>query len=290
MKAGIITLIACLAALSGGRALADCTGGCSFVGDYKSHQSGDWETAGNWCECDGDYWVDADVPPGASNAVIIVDGTTIYVDSEEYCDNLTIEPDAVLQIKAGGGDLTVGGALNMQTPGTGENPSKIEFTGTGTAGMLTFSSSVTAAQEIVVNGPGKIVADAVLTLSSTGVIKAASGNSEDLEISGDFENDGDVLIEEENFVVEFSNGGLRSGSSGTITVDASGAKALFDLDIAAMNVTNDNGSIELEQGTVDFDGDNSFSFEGTFHMTSLGVLDTEGLTSGTVSLCDNDCT
>lgn len=260
------------------------------MGDYKSHQSGDWETAGNWCECDGDYWVDADVPPGASNAVIIVDGTTIYVDSEEYCDNLTIEPDAVLQIKAGGGDLTVGGALNMQTPGTGENPSKIEFTGTGTAGMLTFSSSVTAAQEIVVNGPGKIVADAVLTLSSTGVIKAASGNSEDLEISGDFENDGDVLIEEENFVVEFSNGGLRSGSSGTITVDASGAKALFDLDIAAMNVTNDNGSIELEQGTVDFDGDNSFSFEGTFHMTSLGVLDTEGLTSGTVSLCDNDCT
>lgn len=288
-----ITMGTCLAALFARAALGQsCTGECDFEGDYMSLQTGAWNATATWCECDGDEWGEAGAKPGSGNAVIISRGTTVTVDSaSEACDDLTIRSaitgstvEGVLRVAAGGGQLSVNGVLNMQTPDVGEDPCRIEFTGSGSPGLLTFNGNATADREIVVDGPGKIVTSGsyVLTVSSTGIIKGASGNTDPLEIAGIVENDGDISITEA-FNLKLTGGGLAADSSGDITVDHASGSVQWLLDSSALDtVSATTGNVFLYAGTLNFD--TPIEFHGSFLMENTGIVDTEGLTGSQMAL------
>lgn len=280
-------------------AAAQCSATCDANGDYKSVTNADWDLASTWYVCNYPNWEPAGAKPGSSNKVTICRGTSVTVDTGESCGNLVLESaltgstvEGVLLIKAGGGDLTVAGTLTMHDPDSGQNPCRIEFTGTGAAAVLDFSNSVTAARQIVVDGPGKIeiAATKKLTLSGAGIIKGKSGNTDPLEIAGAIENDGDIEVKEA-FTLKFTGTGLELDSSGTITVEHASAVVQWMLDTSALDtVDNVNGDVLLNAGKLDFDS--PLLFYGNFEMKANATVDTEGLANDTTAkFCDGaSCT
>ena len=286
MRLQIGTLGLCVAAVLADAAPGQtCSGECSFGGDYMSLQTGDWDTTSTWCECDGEDWVAADAKPGASNRVIITRGTTVTVDSSsEACDDLTIQSattasttEGVLIIASNGGELTVGGALNMQAPDVSENPCRIEFSGTtGNAGLLVFSEDVTADQEIVGNGKGRIEIAATKALTLLGIIESSGGAGYELEIDGELVNDGDVNVVSQ-FNVKFTGTGLHVDSAGTILVNNANASVQWLLDSSALDqVDTQTAEVLLRSGLLNFD--TPLTFKGVFEMKANGVVNTEDLT------------
>ncbi|NOT02129.1 MAG: hypothetical protein HOP29_16080 [Phycisphaerales bacterium] len=264
--------------------------------DYVSLQSGDYDVYTTWCVCNGSGSFRAATSgekPGANSRVTLVEGMTVTVDADvttEACDDLIIESGSstgVLLIAAGGGDLTVNGTLTMQAPGGGETACRIEFTGSGAAAVLEFVISTSAGQEIVVDGPAKIevTGAAVLTVSSGGIIKGKSANTDPLEIAGEIENDGDISVTEA-FNLKLTGDGLATGSSGTITVNHASGSMQWLVDSSALDtVSATTGLISLQNGTLNFD--TPLEFHGTFEMTKDGIVDTEALTGTQTALfCD----
>jgi hypothetical protein len=92
------------------------------VGDFESHQSGDWNDVHTWERFDGSSWVNPapSTPTNTSGVINILNGHTINVLSADSADQLTIlsggtltiETNATFRVKNGIGiDLTVNGTL-----------------------------------------------------------------------------------------------------------------------------------------------------------------------------------
>lgn len=98
-------------------------------GDYRSKQSGGYESSSTWETYNGSAWVNATQKPGSSNNVTVSAGHIVTLNANEASKNLTIS--ATGQLKSGstsstysfmpyGSQVTVDGIFGAVSPATGD--------------------------------------------------------------------------------------------------------------------------------------------------------------------------
>jgi len=267
--------------------------------DYRSVDDGsgsNWNQLSSW-ECyTGSGWdvctavifngskCDDHVPgadPEEENRATILAGDVIFIaGSTQQIEELIIEAHASdpgeLQLRSASAasSLTISGALTMQTGGL---PGKISFVnGASSANspeLIINASGVTAAGEIVMNATDDagITVNGTNTFKLTGELVAVAG---ELTVAGKFENDGAFTMDGTSTVtVDFTQnasqqGGITSDSDGTWLISNSNGTLRVS---AASTVNSTDGSITLEDGTIDVDA--SFLFNGNMDWTNAGIID-----------------
>lgn len=89
-------------------------------GDFRSAASGPWHQASTWETFDGVTWNAAVTPPDASSGTTSITAfTTVDITTTVTGDEIIVEGDAVLNIQANGGNLTVASGGLVVTEGDG---------------------------------------------------------------------------------------------------------------------------------------------------------------------------
>jgi hypothetical protein len=107
-------------------------------GDYRSKQSGNWNSSSTWEKFNGWYWSNASsAPDDGDKSITIQAGHTVTVNSSLDVDELTIDSGATLivnkelTVKNGSGvDLNVQGTMTVQDKVSIKNGATLEIYGT----------------------------------------------------------------------------------------------------------------------------------------------------------------
>ncbi|MES2277266.1 MAG: DUF4962 domain-containing protein [Bacteroidota bacterium] len=134
------------------------------VGDYRSHQSGNWNATSSWDKYTGTAWVTATTAPTATTNIDILSGHTITLNVSGSCSRLFVES---------GGVFTTASALTLTVRGDSiKNNGTI--TSSGADGMILSISNV--ASGMIITGTGTC---------TLGRIRALGNNLNNLKLTID---------------------------------------------------------------------------------------------------------
>jgi len=260
---------------------------------------------------DGDEPCLLDPPDGTRKATIRAGHVVHVAGSTQAVRVLVIEDDATtpgelqLRLSSTTTSLTINDGLDMET---GTNDGRIAFANGsgGTPELIIDGDDITAAGDIAgsvnggitVNGTGFTVSGSLsvtagtltvdggvvlsgssatslsggaltlndsVVLNSSGTVSVTAGT---LTFNGSFENDGALSITGSSEADVVFNAAIASGSSGDWTIDNPNGTLRVS---AASTVTDSNGTITLEDGTLDVDA--TFQFNGKMDWTRTGIID-----------------
>jgi hypothetical protein len=135
-------------------------------GDYRSKQSGAWNTASSWQTFNGSSWVDAVSFPSSTNgAITILPGDTIISNAVVTVDQLTINNGGVLSINSSSFTVVNGAGIDLSCSG---NLALYNGTLNGDGTIKVVSGGVFNWQGGTIGGSGSITiaAGANLNMSS----------------------------------------------------------------------------------------------------------------------------
>ncbi len=118
------------------------------IGDFRTHQTGDWNNVNTWERWDGGTWVTPapSTPTSADGVITILNGHTVTVTAIVTVDQVTVNS---------GGQVTIGGVTLTVANGTGT-----DLQVNGTLSNASGTLSLQASSEVRVSG--------TLTVSGTG--------------------------------------------------------------------------------------------------------------------------
>lgn len=259
---------------------ADMVGGSEIItlvstvdapgdGDYRSQQSGAWQTAGTWEVYDAvaDTWATASVKPGSTDVATVLASHTVSLGGTESIGTLIIEDSATTPgiVSIGGLPLHIVDHLDMQHALA--NSGQIKW---GSGGSLVADSPIAIAGDVfVVTSQAPTISSSaagdVITVTPTGYINAIAGN---LTISADMIMNGTVEADEGR-TITISSHGPRAGSGGDWIIH-SNATLKFNT-TSAVDILASGGRIDLLGGTLDIDQD--VDFAGGIKITKGGTID-----------------
>ena len=260
---------------------------------------GNWNAAGTWSP--------AQVPV-AGDIVIIKSGTTVTINNDQSCNNITIEPGGTLQIN-GTNKLTVNGNWENNGTFTTSVGGIIEFGGSTSATIS--GSQTTNFKNLVVNKtPGRttlLEINGTATILSGGLLTMTSGLLQ-INALGDLDCNHNTQINIStaagihvnggNFSTgDFSvnNNGLFQVSSGTATLGAdtgnslqTGTNGTFQMDGGTLNIAgrlvNTAGTANITGGTINLSTlGHASSTLASFEMSSSTILN---ITGGTITFTE----
>ncbi|WP_256011242.1 T9SS type A sorting domain-containing protein [Desertivirga xinjiangensis] len=179
-------------------------------GDYRSIQSGNWNTPGNWQIYSNSLgWSTTTTKPGSSRNVTIQNGHTITLDGSNSCNNLTIEKGATLNSVVGSSSayyLRVGGVAGSNA--VVQNDGLLGSTTTTGDGIILEAAANAAS--VIIRGSG---------ICQVARLRAVSGNASNFSM----EIDQDInltVADNPAFTAYYNNASSSSNDNYTFTINA----------------------------------------------------------------------